>query len=138
MPLRTVIDSPRLALDLRQCLAHHTYMGGPIASRRIRCRSCISLPGGRWGQRPCLARTGSPPPRKGGREPRHRATPVPRPPADRRGPPRSLRTRPGEHPGRPQHRKAAGARTVEIDVQLTSDDEIVLMHDTTLERTTNA
>jgi len=34
--------------------------------------------------------------------------------------------------------KRLGARTVEIDVQLTSDDEIVLMHDTTLERTTNA
>src|SRR5699024_10384578 len=34
--------------------------------------------------------------------------------------------------------KRLGARTVEIDVQLTSDDEIVLMHDTTLARTTNA
>lgn len=30
-----------------------------------------------------------------------------------------------------------GAETVEIDVQLTSDEEIVLMHDTTLERTTD-
>lgn len=34
--------------------------------------------------------------------------------------------------------KRLGARTVEIDVQLTADDELVLMHDTTLERTTNA
>lgn len=34
--------------------------------------------------------------------------------------------------------KRLGAQTVEIDVQLTEDDEIVLMHDTTLERTTNA
>lgn len=30
-----------------------------------------------------------------------------------------------------------GAETVEIDVQLTSDEEIVVMHDTTLERTTD-
>ncbi|MBR8745378.1 glycerophosphodiester phosphodiesterase [Nocardiopsis sp. MG754419] len=30
-----------------------------------------------------------------------------------------------------------GAETVEIDVQLTADDEIILMHDTTLERTTD-
>ncbi|MFE1101555.1 glycerophosphodiester phosphodiesterase [Nocardiopsis alba] len=30
-----------------------------------------------------------------------------------------------------------GAETVEVDVQLTADDELVIMHDTTLERTTD-
>ena len=34
--------------------------------------------------------------------------------------------------------KRLGAQTVELDVQLTEDDELVLMHDTSLERTTNA